>query len=98
MRIRPDFWVGDERICWLCVLMESFGNTNSLEHAPALMSGMASVLGAPALSTSRQAIFNMRQMSLSFVTTHSIKHAVALYNEHHYQNHTTGPYRIDAQT
>ena len=46
----------------------------------------------------RQAIFNMRQMSLSFVTTQSIKHAIALYNEQHYQRGTTGPYRIDPET
>lgn len=98
MRVKPDFWVGNERICWLCVLMEGFGRTNSLEHAPAVMSGLASVFSAPVLQAARQAIFNMRQMSFSFVTTHSIKHAVALYNEHHHQAGTTGAYRIDAET
>lgn len=98
MRSKPDFWTGNERVCWLCVLMDSFASTNSLEHAPPLMSGMASVLNAPALEGARQAIFNMRQMSLSFVTTQSIKHAIALYNEHHYRNGTTGPYRIDVET
>jgi hypothetical protein len=40
----------------------------------------------------------MRQMSLSFVTTQSIKHAIALYNEHHYRSGTTGTYRIEAET
>jgi len=78
--------------------MEGFAGTNSLEHAPALMSGMASVYNAPILRAARQAIFNMRQMSLAFVTPHSIKHAVALYNEYHHQGQSSGPYRIDAET
>jgi hypothetical protein len=98
MRNKPDFWTGNDRICWLCVFMESFIGTNSLEQAPTLMSGMASVFTSPAFRRSSQAIFNMRQISLSLVTTQSIKHAIALYNEHHFRTGTTGPYRIDAGT
>ena len=98
MRRRPDFWTGNDRICWLCALMESFAGTDSLEYAPTLMSGLTSVLGAPVLASARQAIFNMRQMSLSFVTIQSVKHSVALYNEHHQQSGTMGPYRINAET
>ena len=77
MRRKPDFWKGNDRICWLCTLMEHFVGTTSLEHAPVLMSGMASVLAAPKLARARQALFNLRQLSLSFVTTQSIKHALA---------------------
>jgi hypothetical protein len=98
MRRKPDFWKGNDRICWLCTLMEHFVGTTSLEHAPVLMSGMASVLAAPKLARARQALFNLRQLSLSFVTTQSIKHAIALYNEHHFQQSTTGAYRIDPET
>ncbi len=97
MRIKPDFWQGADRICWLCVLMEEFLGTDSLEYAPVTMSGMASILNAPQLKPARQAIFNMRQMSLTYVTEQSIKHAVALYNDHHYSNKTKGTYEIDAQ-
>jgi hypothetical protein len=98
MRSKPDIWTGAERICWLCTLMEHFVGTNSLEHAPVLLSGMASVHRAPKLARARQALFNLRQLSLSFVTTQSVKHAIALYNEHHYQQGSTGPYKIDPET
>lgn len=98
MRRKPDFWTGAERICWLCTLMEHFVGTSSLEYAPVLLSGMESVHRAPQLLRARQALFNLRQLSLSFVTTQSIKHAIALYNEHHYQQGTTGAYRIDPES
>ncbi|MEP0855632.1 hypothetical protein [Trichocoleus sp. DQ-U1] len=98
MRSKPDFWKGADRICWLCVLMEEFIGTNSLKYAPVVMSGMASILNAPALSSARQAIFNMRQMSLEFVTEALVKHGVAIYNDYHYRQQTSGAYRIDAET
>ncbi|MBD2085537.1 hypothetical protein NDI49_14145 [Trichocoleus sp. ST-U3] len=98
MRNKPDFWKGANRICWLCVLMEEFIGTNSLKYAPVVMSGMASILNAPALSSARQAIFNMRQMSLELVTEPLVKHAVAIYNDYHYRENTTGAYKIDAET
>ena len=98
MRIKPDFWKGADRICWLCVLMEEFIETDSLEYAPVVMSGMASIFNAPTLIQARQAIFNMRQMSLAYVTAQSVKHAVAIYNNHHYCNKTQGPYQINAET
>lgn len=94
MRIKSDFWTGNNRICWLCVLMEEFFNTQSLKHAPALMSGMASIANAFPPNV-RQAIFNMRQISLAYVTDEGIKHAVALYNDYHYRNETEGSYQID---
>ncbi|MEN8447737.1 MAG: hypothetical protein ABG776_22290, partial [Cyanobacteria bacterium J06555_13] len=83
MRVKPTFWTGPNQICWLCVLMESFVGNESLEYAPALMSGMNSILNAAALSEARQAIFNMRQMSLAYVTQRSVNHAIATYNNHH---------------
>lgn len=98
MRVRSELWKGVDRICWLCVLMERFAGSDSLEHAPVLLSGMDSVLGPGALSRARQAVFNFRQLSLSYVTTHFIKHAVTLYNDHHARNHLEGPFRIDAET
>ncbi|MEH2466297.1 hypothetical protein [Nostoc sp.] len=98
MRTKPDFWKGVDRICWFCVLMKEFINTDSLEYAPLVMSGMASILNAPVFEQARQAIFNMRQMSLTFVTQQSVKHAIALYNNHHYCNHTKGMYEIDIET
>ena len=78
--------------------MEEFIGTDLLEYAPVAMSGMASILNAPKLNQARQAIFNMRQMSLTYVTEQSVKHAVAIYNDHHYCNKTKGTYEIDAQT
>ncbi|MEH1837800.1 MAG: hypothetical protein V7L20_03290 [Nostoc sp.] len=98
MRTKPDFWKGAERICWFCVLMKEFINTDSLEYAPLVMSGMASILNAPAFAQARQAIFNMRQMSLAFVTNQSVKHGIALYNNYHYCNNTKGTYEIDIET
>ncbi|MEH1895572.1 MAG: hypothetical protein V7K94_09795 [Nostoc sp.] len=98
MRTKPNFWKGADRICWYCVLMKEFINIDSLEYAPLVMSGMASILNAPALEPARQALFNMRQMSLTFVTQQSVKHAIALYNNHHYCNHTKGAYEIDIET
>ncbi|HAX74767.1 MAG TPA: hypothetical protein DCY88_02765 [Cyanobacteria bacterium UBA11372] len=98
MRIKPDFWTGPDRICWLCVLMEEFLGTNSLEYVPLVMSGMASILNAPALEKASQAIFNMRQMSLAYVTEQSVKHAAALYSDRHYRNKTQGTYKIDLET
>jgi len=98
MRIKPDFWTGADRICWLCVLMAEFIETNSLEYAPLTISGMASVVNAPALAKARQAIFNMRLMSLAYVTEQSVKHAVAIYNDRHYRNKTQGTYKINSET
>jgi hypothetical protein len=99
MRKKPDFWKGDDRICWLCVLMQEFIGTNSLKHAPAIMSGMASILNAPTLRpNARQAIFNLRQISQAYVTIHSIKYAVAVYNDRHYRDGTQGPYQINAES
>ena len=98
MRERPDNWKGDERVAWLCAFIEAFVGTDSLEHAPVLLSGMASVTRAPALVDARQAAFNLRQLSRAYSTPQSVKHAVALYNDYHYRNGTTGPYRIDSQT
>lgn len=98
MRTKPDLWKGPNRICWLCVLMEAFIGTNSLKHAPAIVSGMTSVLNAPAFREARQAIFNMRQMSLAYVTNQSIHHAVSVYNDHHYSQQTQGTYKINLAT
>ncbi len=98
MRIKPNFWLGHDRICWLCVLMEEFIGVKSLEYAPVIMSGMASVFNAPTLKPARQAIFNLRQMSLVYVTKSSLEYAVALYNDHYYQKKTKGIYEIDGQT
>ena len=98
MRIKANFWEGPNRICWLCVLMEEFIQTNSLEYSPVVISGMASILNAPTLKQARQAIFNLRQMTLAYVTEQSVKHAVAIYNDHHYCNKTRGTYEIDAET
>ena len=98
MRIKPNFWEGANRICWLCVLMAEFIKTNSLKDVPVVLSGMASVLNAPALKHARQAIFNLRQISLAYVTEQSVRHAVAIYNDHHYCNNTKGTYEIDAET
>ena len=98
MRIKPDFWTGPDRICWLCVLMEEFIQINSLENAPLVMSGMASILNAPALEKASQAIFNMRQISAAYVTEQSVRHAVAIYNDRHYRNKTQGTYKINLET
>ena len=98
MRIKPNFWTGNDRICWLCVLMKEFIGVESLEYAPVIMSGMASVYNAPILEPAKQAIFNLRQMSLSYVTKNSVEYAVALYNDHHYQKKTQGVYEIDPET
>ncbi|NER48104.1 MAG: hypothetical protein F6J92_15665 [Symploca sp. SIO1A3] len=98
MRIKHNFWSGPDRICWLCVLMQEFIGSDSLEHAPVIMSGMASILNAPTFRDARQAIFNMRQMSLAYVTKQSVKHAVAIYNDRHYSQKTQGTYLIDAKT
>lgn len=98
MRDRPDFWRGNERICWVCAFMEAFVGTDSLEHAPALLSGFASIADAPALAGARQAAFNLRQMTLAYTTTTSVKHGVALYNDHHYRHRTQGSYVIDPAT
>lgn len=98
MRIKPEFWKGNDRICWVCVLMEDFIEVRSLEYAPVIMSGMESVFNAPLLKHARQAIFNLRQMALTYVTKNSLEYAVALYNDHHYQHGTQGIYQIDSQT
>jgi hypothetical protein len=98
MRIKYDDWSGPDRICWLCVLMQEFIGTDSLEQAPAIMSGMASIMNAPAFRDARQAIFNMRQMSLAYITKASVNHAVATYNDRHYSQKTQGTYLIDAKT
>lgn len=98
MRVKPNFWQGHDRIAWICVLMEEIIGVNSLKNAPVIMSGMASVYNAPNLKKARQAIFNLRQMSLSYVTKNSLEYAVALYNDHHYQKKTEGVYRIDGET
>ena len=98
MRTKPDFWKGVDRICWLCIFMEEFIKTDSLEYAPVVMSGMASIFNASTLKQARQAIFNMRQMSLAFVTEQLVKHAVALYNDYHYRNKSQGSYEINAET
>ncbi|MEL7356837.1 MAG: hypothetical protein AAFN40_09785 [Cyanobacteria bacterium J06560_6] len=97
MRVKPDFWKGPNQICWLCVLMEAFVGSQSLEYAPAIMSGMGSILNAPMLREARQAIFNLRQMSLAYATRRSVDHAIAVYNNHHYVKGTQGAYKIDAK-
>lgn len=100
MRIKPDFWTGNDRICWLCVLMEEFVGVRSLEYVPVIMSGMESVFNSPLLERVKQAIFNLRQMSLVYVTKNSLEYAVALYNDYYYQNRNNaqGVYQIDSQT
>ena len=98
MRIKYNLWTGVDRICWLCVLMEEFIEIKSLENIPLLMSGMASIYNAPRLQTARQALFNIRQMSLAYVTTPSLIHGVAIYNDEHYRKGTEGSYRINLET
>ena len=98
MRVKHDLWTGHDRLNWLCVLMEEFIGVKSLKNALVIMSGMASVYNAPNLRRARQAIFNLRQMSLSYVTKNSLEYAVALYNDHHYQKSTQGVYLIDGET
>jgi len=97
MKSKPNFWTGSERICWLCVLMAEFLETNSLIYAHLVMSGMGSLLNAPALASARQAIFNMRQMSLDYFTESSVKNAVAIYNDRHYRDRTQGTYIINLE-
>jgi len=97
MRRKPDFWTGVERICWLCLLMEEFIGTNSLEYAPLIMSGMASIMNAPKFKKARQAIFNLRQICPDYTTKQSIRHAVEVYREDHYQKKTQGTYEINPE-
>ncbi len=78
--------------------MEEFIGINSLEYIPVLMSGMASIYNAPHLQSSRQALFNMRQMSLAYTTEQSVKHAVAIYQDRHYHEQTQGAYEINLDT
>ncbi|MGK7932560.1 MAG: hypothetical protein AB4041_14155 [Microcystaceae cyanobacterium] len=100
MKVRPPFkdFNGVNRICWLCVLMEKFVKTNSLEYSPLILSGMTSVINAPVLKEARQAIFNLRQLMLDFTTDNLVQHAITIYNEHHYQNSTEGVYKINSET
>lgn len=98
MRVKHNFWTGHDRLNWLCVLMEEFIGVKSLKNAPVIMSGMASVYNAPNLIQARQAIFNLRQMSLNYVTKNSLGYAVALYIDDHYRNKTQGVYQIDSET
>ena len=98
MRVKHNFWTGYDRLNWLCVLMEEFIGVNSLKNAPVIMSGMASVYNAPSLRRARQAIFNLRQMSLNYITKNSLEYAVALYIDDHYRKGTQGIYQIDGET
>ncbi|MGB3535617.1 MAG: hypothetical protein WBA13_19140 [Microcoleaceae cyanobacterium] len=98
MRIKYNFWTAEERIFWLCVFMEEFIGIQSLEYAPVILSGMASVFNAPQLKVARQAMFNLRQMSLDYITKSSIKYAVDLYNDYQYQKQEQGVYEIDSET
>ena len=98
MRVKHNFWTGYDRLNWLCVLMEEFVGVKSLKNAPVIMSGMASVYNAPNSIRARQAIFNLRQMSLNYVTKNSLEYAVALYTDHHYRNNTQGVYQINSET
>lgn len=98
MRVKHNFWTGHDRLNWLCVLIEEFIGVRSLKNTPVIMSGMASVYNAPNLIRARQAIFNLRQMSLNYVTKNSLEYAVALYIDHHYRNKTQGVYQINSET
>jgi hypothetical protein len=100
MRINPEFWRGIDRICWLCVTMEEFVGTNSLAQAPLLLSGMESIRNAPILEGAKLALFNLRQMSLAYITGTSLQREIALYNDHYYRHrHEKQPlYEIDAES
>ncbi|MCT7992568.1 hypothetical protein [Laspinema olomoucense] len=98
MRNKPDFWKGVDRICWICVFMEKFIQVDSLEGAPLILSGMASIVNAPSFASARQAIFNMRLLSLKYVTQKSLQQAIAIYNNFHYCNQTQGAYKINPET
>ena len=98
MRVKHNFWTGHDRLNWLCVLMEEFIGVKSLKNAPVIMSGMASVYNAPNLRRARQAIFNLRQMSLNYITKNSLEYAVALYIDDHYRKGTQGVYQINSET
>lgn len=99
MRSKPaGLWRGNDRICWVCLLMEEFVGTDSLKHAPAVLAGFEGVSEAPALQRASKALFNLRQVTTAFSTLEAIRHAVALYNEHHRNAGTRGAYNIHPQT
>lgn len=98
MRQKPRLWSGSERICWLCLLMEEFVGTKSLESASIVMSGLNSIVESSAVARARQAVFNLRQITLAFATRESVKHSVALYHEHLRAKRIRGPYTIDPET
>lgn len=92
-RTIQDLWKGPERLNWVCVLMEML-DLQTLAYAPSILSGMHSVAGAPIFRKLAQAIFNLRQISLAYVTEGSIRNAVNEYIEHNFRLDKTGIFRI----
>ena len=99
MRSGPkSLWRGNDRVCWVCLLMEVFIGSDTLQYAPEVLAGFDSVAQAPALRQARRALFNFRQIMMAYSTEASVRQGVERYLEHHRNAGTRGVYEIDART
>ena len=68
-----------ERILWLCVLLDRILGLNHFEHVRMLLSGMPSVVHAPALREACLPLANLRLMNLSMDTPGGVDRAIDDY-------------------
>jgi hypothetical protein len=87
-----------ERILWLCVLLDRILGLNHFEHVRMLLSGMPSVVHAPAIREARLPLTNLRLMNLGMDTPGGVDRAIDDYVNLHATQGTQGEYEIDLRT
>lgn len=87
-----------ERILWLCVFAERFLMQSSLKGLSLLMSGMPSIMEAPAFTAHQLALFNLRRLDLGMDSEDSIERAIGDYEDFCKRNKRPRDYAINAVT
>ncbi len=76
MRTRPDGFIGDLRIQWVCAAVHAFLGECTLANVPALLSGFGSAIDRPRLGSFAAAAFALRQLGVSVGSNIQLRQAV----------------------
>ncbi len=102
MRTRPNGFVGDLRIQWVCAAAHYFLSERALGSIPALLSGFGSCLDRPGLEDFAASAFSLRHLGVSVASDIQLRQAVhdaAIWEDDHRldPDYVEPPFRVDAE-
>lgn len=74
--MRPDEFSNVVAVQWLCAAVDQFLSVSELADTPALLTGFASIVDHPAVSSFAKAAFSLRQMGVRYTSESELRQAI----------------------